>query len=266
MPRNTDIFGPGNTTGTSFRDVLHGTSAAGQATVTQADNLPDIIQTQLHRVDPKARLSSIDQWEDWHAMIKSMLGSHDLHDVIDWSMPEPAPTDANAQRWYDASIAVRSWLMAWVDAELIWEVKARGKSIDFAHEFMRELTLVINCEVNVALEKAYFAIERCRRNDYTTVTGYLAEMTRRVVTAHKLSVPITPWVVWIRILDALSKIPSLGIHLAFYRQDTNEREELTDMTLGQLLEYITMLCTVTRNRDLDEEKVINRHYCSGFHP
>ncbi|CAI7652561.1 unnamed protein product [Penicillium bialowiezense] len=262
MADKTEIFGPGNTAGRSFRDVLHGTSAAGQANGTQADNLPGIIKTQLFRTKPKPRLSSIDQWENWHTRIKSMLVSHRLYNVIDWSKPEPAPTDANAQRWYDASLAVKTWLMDCVDPKLIRALKARGKSIDFAHEFMSELTAIIHSESNnAAMQNAYFAIERCRRSDYMTITHYMAAMRRRLDTAQDLGLPITPWVVWVRILDELSKIPSLDSDLAFHRQYINQQEDLIDMTLVEL----SKLWSVIVNRGLDEETVINHQCCGGFH-
>ncbi|KAJ5329767.1 hypothetical protein N7452_010157 [Penicillium brevicompactum] len=244
-----NIFGPGNTTGRSFRDVLHSTSG------TQADNLPDIAEIQLFRL--KLSLSSKDQWENWYTMMKSTLVIHNLHNVIDWTKPEPKPTAANAQRWYNASLEVKSWLLNCVDWELIREVEARGKPIDFAHEFMRELSAMITGEGNVAMQNAFIAVRRCRRNDYTTVTKYLTEMRYRLRTAMDLGVQVTPWMVWVMIFDELSKIPLLNDILVCYRKDMNERANSSGLTLMQLSEYITKLKVVIVNQGLDEATVID---------
>ncbi|KAJ5354509.1 hypothetical protein N7541_005553 [Penicillium brevicompactum] len=256
MADNGDIFGPNGTETRGFREFLHATCAAGQAGATQAYNLPDITKMQSFGIT--SFLSPGDQWESWHATITTMLASNRLHNVIDWSKPKPEPRDVNAQRWFDASLKVKAWLLNCVNWELIREVEARGKPIDFAHEFMRELCVVVNGEGNAAMQKAYFAVERCRRNHFKTVTKYLTEMRRRLRTALDLGVPITPWMVWIKILDELSKIPSLDSDLAFYRHDMNVREIPTDLTLMEVSGYMTTLNRVVVNRGLDKVKVVNK--------
>lgn len=255
MDENTDFFGPGSTPGRSFRDVLHATFDAMQAAATQADNLPD--STRVYLLPIKPALSSREQWDNWHSMVKSTLISHHLQNVIDWTKPEPETTDVNAENWYNASLRVKKWLMQCVKHKLIIEVEERGKPIDFAHEFMRELTAVVIGEGNAAMGAAYFAIERCRQNDYTKISKYLTEMRCRLLTAQDLGVPITPWVVWMRVLDELSKIPSLNSDLAYYRHEMNERENPTDLTLMQLSRYMTMLKSVIVLGGLDEMRAID---------
>ncbi|KAJ5852584.1 uncharacterized protein N7529_011969 [Penicillium soppii] len=83
---------------------------------------------------------------NWHAKVLKTLRAYKLYHLNDSSIERPLCSDPDAGRCFKFSVWVSRWMMSCIRLVFGEEVLLRGRDIEFADGFMRDLREFLDCE------------------------------------------------------------------------------------------------------------------------
>jgi hypothetical protein len=217
-------------------------NASGARNADQSVDLPLHGSFNLSNIAPL--LASEADYDSWLGKIEKTLRVHNVHQLIDTSVPKPLNTSPNAKNWYQLSLQVREWLTTCIEPELVHAVNRRGQPVNFADDFMRELKLQIKCEGHHVMRTAAFELLLLGIGDFT-VTQFITEFRQKFETARGLDTHISPWLALTFLLEELKRVPQMREIIQRQHEGLFAMEEPGNLNMlqfnvitAQLLRYV----------------------------
>ncbi|KAJ5171956.1 hypothetical protein N7492_004549 [Penicillium capsulatum] len=169
----------------------------------QASGLPEPPQVSLARLT--VTLERTIDFEAWIKSVTQTLKSYGLQNLIDLSVPRPKKLDPNADKWLHLSRTVQKWLEEAVSPELMRKIKASGKRVDLADEFVDQARRVFQgLEVNTDMEKIVTLLS-IRRSDFARTDDFVCRFRDKYLEVHEGGIGITPYLAVLMLLEQLEK-------------------------------------------------------------
>ena len=137
----------------------------------QAVGLPEIGSFTLYNITPP--MKEKEELEMWIDKAERILQTHNLHNLINKSIPRPMKNNPDGQKWKTLSKQVRSWPANSFGRDLLYEVYARGDRTGFADEFKEELKEHMEGERHGALKIAMTNFRKTTRSQFSKREQFL---------------------------------------------------------------------------------------------
>lgn len=153
--------------------------------ITQASNLPRRFDSTLPRVKP---LKGMPDYDIWLFKVETTLQQHNLHELIDSTIPRPSDTDPKHEHWRKLSKLVKTWLAHQLGKPMIRAFLCTRARLEFADDFMHAIEKLVLGEPGLAWTKA----ANIQRADYANVDHFVAALKMRVRYSNKVDKRIKP--------------------------------------------------------------------------
>jgi hypothetical protein len=128
----------------------------------QSVGLPEIGSFTLYAITPP--LLDPEDLEMWIDEVQKTLRGHNLHKLIDKSIPWPTRDNPNGRKWKALSIQVRTWISSNIDYEVRRSIFDRGVRTNFADELVEQIKDYMEVKCHGVLRLAMKSWMNCTRN------------------------------------------------------------------------------------------------------
>lgn len=167
----------------------------------QASSLPDTAHTTLGK--NKIALEKPTEFGTWLKAVSQTLRGYGLQSLIDIQIPRPKRVDPNADKWLHLSIIVKKWLEQGVSEELMRKIKASGKRVELADEFVDQAKRV--CEgskVNTDMEKIV-PLLTVQRSGFANTAEFVCSFRDKYLELEEKGVVLSPYLAFFMLLQQL---------------------------------------------------------------
>lgn len=212
----------------------------GVAVADQSVGLPEIGSFKLYKITPL--LKEREELNMWIEKVEKILQSHNLHNLINNSIPWPMRRNPNGQKWKTLSKQVRSWLSDSMENDLLQEINSPGNHINFADEFMEEIKKHMKGEGHGALKAAMTKFRTISRNQFSTSEEFINALKARYRTLSDLEGNMPPYYALQTMLLELMEVPELKSFIVVKDNELNAVENpVKDITIIDFYRYSTAI-------------------------
>ncbi|KAJ5878380.1 hypothetical protein N7455_001845 [Penicillium solitum] len=140
----------------------------------QAVGLLDVGTFNLYKITPPLKRS--EDLDKWSHKVEKILELHNLHNLINKSIPWPSRRDPNGQKWKTLSKQVRTWLSSSIDGDLMEDINGRGNPVTFADELIEEIRKQMKDEGHGALKAAMRNFRTISRKQFSSSEEFITSM------------------------------------------------------------------------------------------